>query len=44
MSESRETIAAISGSASDTRELGKALGQALGAGRAGATAGELWCR
>jgi tRNA threonylcarbamoyladenosine biosynthesis protein TsaE len=32
MSESRETIAAISGSASDTRELGKALGQALGPG------------
>src|SRR5215204_2478952 len=32
MSKSRETIAAISGSASDTRELGKALGQVLGPG------------
>jgi len=29
MSEARETIAAVSGSASDTRELGEALGQAL---------------
>jgi tRNA threonylcarbamoyladenosine biosynthesis protein TsaE len=32
MSEFRETIATVSGSASDTQELGKALGQALGPG------------